>query len=384
MKNIIKLSLGIFLLLVFLIPQDALAATIRSNETVLLSKDEKNLSDLYLFGEMIRVETPVTNDIVAAGGKVYINGEITGSVIAAGGNIEILGKVDNTIRVAGGDILIDGAVGRDVVVAGGNVQITKNASISGDLLFFGGKLSILAPVEGRVIINGGDILIDSIIGGNVEGDIENLTLGKNAVINGDLRYESGEKASISDTAVIKGENVFKKIDRPEDTGRTVGELVKAGTYYKLFADILFSLLFVLIAPLFLRSTILSIKKSPLGNTGVGIVALFLIPVVSIFLLLIIWLGIFAFVAYLLLLILSMVIANIFAGNLILSWVQKQSNKEYVLDWKAAVVGPVALYILWLIPIFGWLIAFVIYLMAFAGLLHQIYMFSLSQRVEKKE
>ena len=370
-------SILIFFSFTFSYP--ATAATIRSGENIYLGEETKNLSDLYLFGDDIKVDAPVTNDIVAGGGSITINNAVSGSVLAGGGSISILGPVGNTIRIGGGDILIDGPVARDVVIGGGSVTITKNASISGDLLFAGGKLSLSGPVTGKVLIQGGEVTINSSVGGNVEGEISDLTLSENAAIDGDLRYSSEKKASIADTAIIKGENSYKKIERSEDMGRDIGRLVSAGTYYKLFTDILFSLLFVILVPLFLKDTLSSMKKSPIRSGLSGLIALFLIPVVSLFLLLILWVGIFSFLLYFLLLVLSMVVANVFVGESILKWYYKRSKREYILDWKAALVGPVALFLLWSIPLFGWLVAFIIYLLALGGILSQLYVFSLTQK-----
>lgn len=376
----IFLSLSTVLLFFSLcLPQPVAAATIRMGENVFLSEDSKNLSDLYLFGSDIKVDAAVTNDVVAGGGDITINNSVTGSVMAVGGNISVLGPVGNTIRIGGGDILIDGPVTRDVVIGGGSVTITKNASISGDLLFAGGKLTLSGPVRGKVLIQGGEVTINSTVSGNVEGEVGSLTLGKSAVITGDLRYSSEKKASIADTAIVRGENSFKKIERSEDTGRDIGRLVSAGTYYKLVTDILFSLLFVLLVPLFLKDTISSMKKSPLRHGVSGFIALFSIPLVSLFLLLIFWVGVFSFLMYFILIVLSMVVANVFVGDYLISWYYKRSNKKYLLDWKAAIVGPVVLFILWLIPLFGWLVAFVIYLLALGGLLNQLYTFSLTQK-----
>ena len=359
-------------LLFFIAPTMSYAATLRSGENIRIENDEK-LSDLYLFGSKIRVDAPITNDLVAAGHSVSIDQDVSGSIFAAGGNLAILSGVGNTLRIAGGKVVIDGPVGRDVIVVASSLQVTKKASIGGDLIFTGGKLSLEGPVKGWVHMNGGEVHINSAVKGSVIGEVQSLSIGKSGDISGDLRYSSSRRAVASDTSNIRGEHAFQKIEATEGVGRKAGKLVMAGTYYKLFADILFSLLFVIIIPLFLRKSISEIRKTPLVNIGVGLCFFLVIPVVAVFLLLIIWLGVFTFLVYCLFLVITMVIANIFAGERILAFFYQRNSKEYVLDWKAAVVGPVALFLLWLIPLLGWLAAFGIYLLTLGGLVRHAYL-----------
>jgi hypothetical protein len=61
------------------------------------------------------------------------------------------------------------------------------------------------------------------------------------------------------------------------------------------------------------------------------------------------------------------IAKIILGWYVLEWWSRRSKKQYVLDWKAGVIGPILYMFLIFIPIIGWLAAVFLYLLALGAL-----------------
>lgn len=371
-----KLSILLALLLLILsnalFPLHALAAEFRADDSVFLSETETTLEDLYVAGNDVTIEAPVQNDLTAAGNTVTINGDVTGSLMAAGSNLTIRSNVGNTTRVAGGNVAISGSVARDLIIFAGTATITKDASISGDLIVFGGELLLQGPVEGDVIVYGGDIRLNNTIGGNVTGTMGTLILEKDAVINGDLSYESEQRAEIKEGAEVRGQQTFKQYERKDkDKADGIAKAFSAGSIYSLFTDIIISILFLYFFPRFLRQILARAKDSPVKSVSAGFLVLILTPVVSFFLLFLLFLGLFSFVAYILLLLFSMYLSKILLGWFLVRWWKKRENTEYVLDWKAAIVGPVALFVLMLIPIIGWLFGFILFLMALGALVQEL-------------
>jgi hypothetical protein len=91
MKKLFGILPTVFsLLLVFIffaLPQPANAADVRSGNTVIISQNQTNLKDLYLFGRTIDISSPVTNDVNAAGGNINISGSTSNNLNAAGGTV---------------------------------------------------------------------------------------------------------------------------------------------------------------------------------------------------------------------------------------------------------------------------------------------------------
>ncbi|MBI4080947.1 MAG: polymer-forming cytoskeletal protein [Candidatus Levybacteria bacterium] len=373
MKLLLKVISYTFLLILFnlILLTPSYAATIRSNESVIVTDEEQNLSNLYLFGERIDVDTKINDDLVAAGGNITINGEVTDDVLAAGGNVNIGGTVSGSLRIAGGNIKISGTTTGDVVAVGGTVTIAETAKINGDVIFAGGQLELNGPVKGKVIIQGGQATINSSVGGNVEGNIGSLDLGKNAVINGDLRYTSSERASIRDGAVIRGKHEFTKDERKETAAKGAEGFFAAFSIYKIIADLIFTLFFVFILGQFASTAITHGATRPLGNLVKGFAYLILMPIASFILFLLIWLGIASFLTYALSLIVALAIGKLLVGWYLLHWYYRREKKDYTLDWKAAIVGVLTITFLHFIPVLGWFAAFIIYLIALGSLVSTV-------------
>lgn len=376
-KSITAVFIAVFILLSNSTP--VLAATFRTNQSIYLSEDQKNLSDLYLFGNSVTVDAPVKNDVITAGNTLTLNGNISGSLFAAGSDIFIRSAIGNTLRTAGSNIVISGQINRDVLIAAGNARIAKSASISGDLLFAGGQLQVDAPVKGKIYIYGGQVNINNNTGGNIEGTIGTLILGPHAVINGDLKYQSERKATIQKGAIVRGKTEYRQTanrkDKPADTARTIS----AGTIYKLAVDIIISLLLITFLPYFVKETIERAINSPLASAGIGFLYVIFWPFISIFLLLLIWPGIASFLLYGLVLIISIFLSKILIGWWILNWWNKRNKKEYILDWKAAITGSLASFILFLIPILGWAVMAIIYCMTAGSLATYLWSYLKNQK-----
>lgn len=378
MKAVLTLlSILISVTLILFVPPSVSAATFRAGENVVVTEND-NVSDLYASGGDIRVTSTVNNDLTVAGGNIAIEGSVTGGVLAAGGNITLDAAVANSARIAGGNIVISGPINRDLVIFGGSVTVSRDAVIGGDVVFTGGQLTLDAPVRGKVIINGGEIVINSQVGENVEGTVGELTLGNNAVINGTLKYNAPQRAEIREGARVKGQHQFTQT-RDEEAERGVAGLLTAGTIYKLIADIIFALLFVFLLGRFTRDVIANAVDEPLKSLGLGLVTLIITPIVGLILLIVILPGVVLLGFYAVLLLISVVLAKLVLGWWLMQWWTRRNDREYVLDWKASVIGPIVMLALTFIPVVGWLIGFIIFLLALGGVTQELFDFLSLQR-----
>ena len=339
----------------------ASSADIRTGDKLTVSE---RLENAYMIGGNITSDSTVSGDLTTAGGNLILRGSTTGSVNAAGGDIAIDTQVGNTLRVAGGNITISGPVNKDVVIAGGNITIAKTASIGGDLLFAGGTLKVEGPIKGKILMAGGTVILSGVVDGDVEGNVGTLMIEDGAEIKGDVEYTSSQRAIKKDGAIIRGQETFHAEEK--NNQQLVSSIFKT-TILKLITDILFALLLVYLFPGVLRRIIqlATSQKVRSGLTGLGI--LFLGPVVSLFLLFILWLGISSWLLYFLLLVLALMIGKFILGWWALKWWYGREKKEYVLDWKVAIVGPALTALLAFIPVLGWIILAALYLISLGAL-----------------
>jgi cytoskeletal protein CcmA (bactofilin family) len=373
--KILRLAVAVLALLSFLVaPSSSYAATFRNGETITISE---SLKDLYVTGGTVSVAGATQNDLTAAGGTVRIEGNVSNDALVAGGNVTLSGSVGDTARVAGGNVIIESPIANDLVAAGGTIDITSEASIGGDLVVAGGTLQINGPVRGNIWVTGGNVVINSTVGGTVHGvEVDELRLGPNAVINGNLDYTGEQKASIANGAVVKGEQNFKQERRQSDdeTAGALAGIATAGTLFKLIAAVLVSLFAIWLLPRFLVKSSEQITSDPLKIGLLGFATLILMPIVSLILLILWWLGVASLLLYLFLLVVSTIVVYVFVGWWVLKWWYGRDKKRYELDWMAGVVGPAVVTILWFIPIIGWLINFILWLMALGALMLQLWNF----------
>jgi cytoskeletal protein CcmA (bactofilin family) len=345
------------------------AADIRSGEDITIPATATNLKDMYLFGSMIKLDAPVTNDVVAAGGHIVISKPVSGSIIIAGGDLTVSGPTGNTIRAAGGKLYIDAPVTHDMVVAGGDIKTTQNAVVSGDAIINGGKINVEGPVKGKLIINGGEVTINAPISGNVTAEAGKLKLGPHAAINGTLSYKSQEKAALADGAVVKGKTDYTQIK--ERDNHDAKAILAAGTVYKLITDIILSVLFIYFFTRALTALLRRMTAKPVESGAIGLAFLIFFPVLAFILLLLVWLGLAAFLAYAFVILISVFLVKIFLGWFILRWWERRSKKTYVLDWKAGIIGPIVLYGMLLIPVIGWLASALLMFVATGAVVQEV-------------
>lgn len=344
----------------------AQAADIRAGEKLILTSSDQ-LTNAYVFGETVTSSASVSGDLITVGGNVTVKGTTEGSVMGGAGDMIIEGVVGNSVRVAGGNITIKGVVTHDVVVAGGTVVVDPSASIGGDLIFAGGTLQVNGPVKGRILMKGGSAIIASTVGGSVEGEVGTLQIKEGAEIHGDLNYTSSQKALIDDGAIVHGQETYHASSK-KDGNQGLGGALAKGVILKLITDILFCLALIYLFPGILMRIAKVSREKPFKSGFIGLVSLFLIPFVATVLLLVLWLGVSMWLLYFLGLILAFMISKILLGWFVLDWWNKRNKKSYTLDWRAGILGPILLGILLFIPVIGWVVAAVIFTIAFGGLI----------------
>ncbi len=125
-----------------------------------------------LSGDQVSVDSPVDDDIFAAGGSIDINAPVASAVIA-GGNININAPVDGDVFVAGGQISINSDVKGKIVAAGGNIDVKGSAK---NIVISGGNINIhsSAVISRDAVITGGSVNNAGRINGNLTVRSENF------------------------------------------------------------------------------------------------------------------------------------------------------------------------------------------------------------------
>lgn len=365
-----KIVIISILFVLFALP--ASAAYLRAGEEFTLKQDDVIEDDLYVSGGNITISGKVTGDIAAVGGNILINGSTTDDVIAVGGAIDILGPVGDDVRASGGQIRIGENISGDVVAAGGFIHILSGVTVSGDVVLVGGKVIIDGTIEGQVKIYAGDIQLNGTILGDTQvftsGEIE---FGEESSFGGDVSYTSPREALIPQSVIITGNLVFNEAEIVTDARSFFSALFGAVFITKIFTLLTAGLLVALLFQRFSQN----LAARAIEQAGIevlrGLIMLVIIPALSFFLIITLLgflIGSFGFILFAGMLLFTRVAAGIVFGALLARLILKR----VVVSWQWVIVGITLLEIIKIIPIIGWLVAFVLFLMTFGSLSYLIY------------
>lgn len=256
----------------------------------------------------VYVRSKVDGDLVAAGRRVTVDGDVTGDVIVAAQNIEIRSGVGDDVRAAGQSIRVTAPISGHIVAAGQSIMISHPV---GDWAWLAGDtVEVLGEVGGDVKIRAKRITINAEIAGDVELVGDELSLGPNTIVRGDLRWRSDTEAAVSPDAQIDGDFIA------EPKPGLAEELSDGGTYSLPLKMLVAAMVFFLLFARPLRATAEGIATRPGRSLLLGFAVFFLTPVVIVLLLVTgvgIWLGLAVLFLFLVFLLLG-VLTGLFAAS----------------------------------------------------------------------
>ena len=357
------------ILAVALLPFSASAADFRVGETVFIPQNEVISTNTYIGAGEVTLSGTLRGDVTIAGGKVILNSPISGDALVAGGSIDVLGRIQGDVRAVGGQVTIAAPVAGDLVVAAGKVHVLSGSTISGDLMVFGGDVTLDGAVNGNVRIYAGTVTINSLVGGEVAIKAgKSVSFGEHAVMGGVLAYTAPEEATVHAAAKLGTQVTFTKLEvaarslGPSGLAAILATIAGVLLVMKLIVGAVTTVALVLLFPGFSRRIVENTFQNFWKATGVGFITLVVVPV-ALLLLAVTVLGLMIAailgVFYALILLLASVYASVIAGSLLAGWIKKEQR----VSWKWALLGSVALFALSLVPFVGWLIVFVFFLAA---------------------
>lgn len=310
----------------FLLTPTAVQAQWMAEET--LTVEENSSENIYVAAEEFILNGNSEQDVVAAAGRLVINGDVSGNLIVAGGEVEVNGAVVGDVLAAGGNVVVNGPISGDLRLVGGQVYVNSE-DIYGDLIVAGGSVSISEDtvVRGQRKIQGGALTFDS---------TQNPTT-LSEIVGSNSQFE-GLSESLEGIAVVAS-----------IIGFVFGLLALVGTVIANYLVIRFF-------PVLTENTLVTMKENALYSILVGIGLFIFAPILG-FILLISGVGIpvlgvlaaLASVAY----IFAGAYSNYMVGRLILV----QLNFENTGRLLPLITGTVLIGILKLIPVIGFVFAF---------------------------
>jgi len=346
------------------------AAQFKGGESYVLRSGEKISENLYVAGSDVSVEGDIEGDLLAVGGVATLSGPISGDVIVTGGTINISSDIKGDLRVAGGTIMVGGRVEGEVIVAGGNLRVASGAIFEKDVILVGGNIVVGGTIKGNLIVRGGDLTINGIVEKDVSAKMSGkIKLENESAISGGLKYSSTNEAEIGGEVKIGGAIIYDKIIK--GTKNKTND-AKIGMVLGALLKIVIVLAVGLILYFVFKKDTEKIVEESLEHPGrkflIGFVVLITLPIAAIISFLTVVaapLGISALFLYGAFVVQAIIYAGIVFGSMLHKLVFKKGE---IVSWKTVAVGILILGFIKWIPILGWLIGFVFFLIAFGSLL----------------
>src|SRR3989344_2936150 len=337
---------------VTILPALALGADVRVGEQPSVGAGERITDDVYIVGGSVLSSGVIFGDLIAGGGNIVVSGSVGGDLIALGGSVTVTSNIPDDVRIGGGNIVVQGTVGGDLLVGGGQVSITS-PRVGGDVIVGGGIIRIDGAVGGDVVAGGGEIYVNGAISGNVKVRADKLTLGKNAVITGNLTYTAQKEMTQEEGAVVRGKVTYEPRADTAKSGARVLAVLGLG---KLAALLACALVVGLIFRRYAREIVTHVTRSPLSELGRGLIIVIVLPVLSVLLLITVVgipLGIMGIVSFVAAMLFSWILAPILLGSIVYRFIAKRDL--YEVSWTTILLGVVLYSLLGLIPVLGWIV-----------------------------
>ncbi|MFZ3069070.1 MAG: polymer-forming cytoskeletal protein [Microgenomates group bacterium] len=371
MKKIIQLfsSLVPAFLFISIFASSAGAVFFQTGDSLVIPKEKIINETAVISGSSLTINSNINGDLLCAGQNVVINGNIKGDVICFGQNIKINGTVDGNVRAAGQTIEIFGQVTRNLSIASQQLVLDSKSQIKGDV-FFGVQNVELGGVMGRDLAGAGDsITITGSLLRNAVVTGTKLSIIETGKIGGNLDYymEKTATASIGEKTV-KGNILRHDIVTPSKPAldkKMAGIANTAIILKTIFGILSFGLLGLAIVFFDKKDTkkkISAIINKPLVSGLIGLAILITAPLVFIIILATVIGMPLAFVVmfvYIIALITASLYPSAIYGKLFFEKVLQKTNTSL---YSQMFMGVILLGLVSIIPVIGWIIAFVSFCM----------------------
>ncbi len=365
-----------FILLSFLLVLPVQAQTITDNHFVNgenLNIEGNYEKDVFLSGTNINFSGNIDGDLFIIGQNIKVSGEVQGSIFFVASQIDLDAKVGGSVRGLAQKVLLKNSVAHNVTVFASVIDtqavvdwhgylVAKDMKIGGEferLDIKTSKASIDAKIKNSLVIVG-------------IGNATMVEINSPGEIGGNVDYTGKNKLSIANDVIIHGEINEKNII-PQAPRNII-------TYSQIFWWLVFLFGIILVGLVLItlfgnRLLILPrlIEKEKYKLLLPGLVVFILVPLV-VFLLIIsligIPLGMLLLLLYLLVFYIGQILLAIWLGDFIWQRLNQkpkltQDSKNY-LFW-CLVLGAIIWRFIFAIPLFGGLIAWLVFLLLFGSI-----------------
>ncbi|HKB08360.1 MAG TPA: polymer-forming cytoskeletal protein [Candidatus Polarisedimenticolia bacterium] len=328
----------------------------KAGKTYKLPEGQTHKGDLYLYSGTVQIGGVQNGDVTAFTESLVVTGSVTGDMYVMAETITIDGKVGDSARFFGKDVHVNGTIEGDLIVFGGDVTVDPKARVTGDVSAFAGHVVIDGTVDGSLKATGGSVTVGGTIGENAKIKSDEVEIGPNARIGGDLSYTSRNRLDLEGKGIVAGHIDY--MESKEKVKKGVRSAVSRGVKWIWFTSA--GLVVGLAALAVFRRVAPAIQATLTGDAarsaGFGFMAVIIVPVaavISCILIVTIPLAALVLVVYLVAVYLAKVPVGVWLGQRVLKATGQTDPSPY---WSLT-TGLLLLYVTFSIPFLGCLVWF---------------------------
>ncbi|HLZ28380.1 MAG TPA: hypothetical protein VKV73_13755 [Chloroflexota bacterium] len=261
----------------------AMAAEVRNDARAVVAPGETLNDDLFASGQTVTVAGRVIGDVYAIGQNIVVTGTVDGDLITAGQQVVVDGTVNGNVRAVGGVVTVNGHVGRSVTGLAKQVSVSSTSQVDGSVLAAGDTVSVLGPVGRGITAGGGTLQFGGPVGGEVLAWAKSLAVGPNTRIAGNLEYHSEQPAAIPGGTVagqVQFDQIVRQPQQPPQPPLLNG-LFDFGGLIMLVGSAILGALTIILAPRAAARAVELGRQQPLPTFGLGLLALLVVPAVTV-------------------------------------------------------------------------------------------------------
>lgn len=321
-----------------------------------LSEEEITTDNIVTNESVINIDdnSKLSNDIVGSsvlvGSRVNLDKNVDGLSLLLANDIEFNGTTEYLLSL-GSSVKVNGVVNKDLFLAGSSVKFDESTIIKRDALIAGSSVVIKGTFERDILIFGETVDLQGVtINGDIKIYANSIKIDDNTVISGKLEYNKDANIDIANDANISQIVKLDSIMQEE----TFMEYLQTKLFELIRLIVLFALLTIIIPKVFDKfnkySQSLQVQDT-FSLLCYGIVVLFVIPVVSILLMISTVassVGLILLVLYFIAIYMSHILSGYILGNIVWDKLIKKEKDTLLVG----IIGIIVIFVFRQIPIIG--------------------------------
>jgi len=238
--------------------------------------------ETWLLADEIQFDGVAQQAFLAAANEATLNGIFQKELWVVGAKIHWNGQAHESLRVAGqNSVQLHGAVSNNVtVVSATSLVINESAVIDGDAWLASPTIVMLGHVKGSALVWGNEITIGGRFDQSLHVRAPDIVIRPGTRIEGNLYYMSPQEPAIPDSAMVRGE--VKRIPLPVAEPASTNWAMQ---FFFFVAAFLTGLAFLSALPRLADKAVKRVRHQFWKAALAGGIGLFVVPVISLGLLL---------------------------------------------------------------------------------------------------